>query len=174
VLWWIKPIRFLIGALRDLNSPQRIAWGVALGMVVGLIPKDNLTAAALGMLLLTVRINLAAGTVTALVCACLAACCDPFTDRLGFALLTSPSLTPFWNWLFQWPATAWTGLNNTTVIGSLALGLWLFYPVYFLTSRSVIRLRERYGERLSERLKKYRLYQVLLGADLSTSWSWGR
>jgi len=174
VLLWIKPIRFVVAALRDLNSPRRIAWGVALGMVVGLVPKHNLTAAALGMLLLTVRINLAAGTVTALVCACLAAFCDPFTDRLGFALLTSPSLTPFWNWFFQWPATAWTGLNNTIVIGSLALGLWLFYPVYFLTSRSVIRLKERYGERLSERLKKYRLYQVLWGADLSTSWSWGR
>jgi len=172
VLWFIKPIRFLVSALRDLNSPRRIAWGVALGMVVGLVPKDNLTAAVLGMLLLTVRINLAAGTFTALIFACLAAFCDPFTDRLGFALLTSPSLLPFWNWLFQWPATAWTGLNNTIVVGSLALGMWLFYPVYFLTSRSAMRLKERYGDRLSDRLKKYRLYQALLGADLSTSWSW--
>jgi len=174
VLWFIKPFRYLAGALRDLNSPRRIAWGVALGMVVGLVPKDNLTTAALGMLLLTVRINLAAGTCTALVCACLAAFCDPFTDRLGFALLTSPSLTPFWNWLFQCPAAAWSGLNNTIVIGSLALGLWLFYPTYFLSSRGVLRFQKRYGTRLSERLKKYRAYQALLGADLSTSWSWER
>ncbi|HPM83733.1 MAG TPA: hypothetical protein PLF81_23670, partial [Candidatus Anammoximicrobium sp.] len=74
----------------------------------------------------------------------------------------------------QCPAMAWTGLNNTVVVGSLALGLWLFYPVYFLTSRSVMRLQKRYGARLSGRLKKYRLYQVLLGADLSTGWSWQR
>lgn len=174
MLWFIKPFRYLAGALRGLNSPRRIAWGVALGMVVGLVPKDNLTAAALGMLLLTLRINLAAGTCTALVCVCLAAFCDPFTDRFGYALLTSPSLTPFWNWLLQCPAMAWTGLNNTVVVGSLALGLWLFYPVYFLTSRSVMRLQKRYGARLSGRLKKYRLYQVLLGADLSTGWSWQR
>ena len=50
MLWFIKPFRYLASALRDLNSPRRIAWGVALGMVVGLVPKDNLTAAALGML----------------------------------------------------------------------------------------------------------------------------
>ncbi|NLF73468.1 MAG: TIGR03546 family protein [Candidatus Anammoximicrobium sp.] len=174
MLWFIKPVRFLVAALRDLNSPRRIAWAVALGMVVGLVPKDNLTAAALGTLLLTVRINLAAGTCTALACACLAAFCDPFTDRLGYALLTAPALTPYWNGLFQWPAAAWTGLNNTIVVGSLALGLWLFYPVYFLTSRGVRRLQERYGARLSERLQKYRLYQLLWGVDLSASWSWKR
>lgn len=174
MLWLVKPFRYIASALRDLNSPRRIAWGVALGMVVGLVPKDNLTAAVLGMLLLTVRINLAAGTCTALVCACLAAACDPFTDRLGFALLTSPELTRFWNWLFQCPAATWSGLNNTVVVGSLALGLWLVYPAYFVCSRSVMWFQKRYGTSLAERLRKYRVYQALWGADLSTSWSWER
>lgn len=62
MFWFIKPLRYLAGALRDLNSPRRIALGVALGMLVGLVPKDNLTAAALGVVLLTFRVNLAAGT----------------------------------------------------------------------------------------------------------------
>lgn len=62
MFWFIKPLRYLAGALRDLNSPRRIALGVALGMLVGLLPKDNLTAAALGVVLLTFRVNLAAGT----------------------------------------------------------------------------------------------------------------
>ena len=57
-------------------------------------------------------------------------------------------------------------MNNTIVIGSLALGLWLFYPVYFLTSRSVMWFQKRYGTKVAERLKKYRLYQAVLGADL--------
>ena len=174
VLWFIKPVRYLASALRDLNSPRRIAWGVALGMLVGLVPKDNLTAAALGIVLLTFRINLAAGTCTALVCACLGAYSDPVTDRLGYAVLTAPELMPFWNWLFQLPLAAWSGLNNTVVMGNLALGLWLLYPVYHATSRSVMWLQRRYGVQLAERLKKYRVYQALLGADLSTTWSWGK
>lgn len=174
MLWFIKPLRYLAGALRDLNSPRRVAWGVGLGMLVGLVPKDNLTAAVLGLLLFTLRINLAAGTCTALLGACLGAWADPFTDRLGYAVLTAPALVPFWTWLFQTPLTAWSGLNNTIVMGNLTLGLWLLYPVYHLTSRSVMWLQRRYGERLAERLKKYRIYQTLLGADLSTSWSWGR
>jgi hypothetical protein len=65
-------------------------------------------------------------------------------------------------------------LNNTIVVGSLALGLWLFYPAYFLSSRGVLWFQKRYGAKWSERLKKYRVYQALLGADLSTSWSWER
>jgi uncharacterized protein (TIGR03546 family) len=174
VFWFIKPLRYLAGALRDLNSPRRIAWGVTLGMLVGLVPKDNLTAVALGLVLLTFRINLAAGTCTALICAYLGSYCDPLTDRLGYAVLTAPSLVPFWNWLFQSPLTAWSSLNNTIVMGNLTLGLWLLYPVYHVTSRSAMWLQRRYGATLAERLKKYRLYQALWGADLSTSWSWGR
>lgn len=171
---FIKPLRFLVGALRDLNSPRRIAWGVALGMLIGLVPKDNLTAAVLGMVLLTFRLNLAAGACAALICAYLAPFCDPFTDRLGYAVLTAPALVPFWSWLFQSELTVWSGLNNTVVMGSLTLGLWLLYPVYHLTSRGAMWLQRRYGDRLTGRLKKSRLYQALWGCDLSTSWSWGR
>jgi uncharacterized protein (TIGR03546 family) len=174
VFWFIKPLRYLAGALRDLNSPRRIAWGVALGMLVGLVPKDNLTAAALGVILLTFRINLAAGACTALACAYLGSYCDPFTDRLGYAVLTAPSLVPFWNWLFQSRWMAWSSLNNTIVMGNLTLGLWLLYPAYHLTSRSVMWLQRRYGLALAERIKKYRIYQALWGVEQSTSWSWGR
>jgi len=174
MLWFIKPLRYLAAALRDLHSPRRIAWGVALGMLVGLVPKDNLTAAVLGLALFSLRINLAAGTCTALLCACLGAWADPLTDRLGYAVLTAPSLVPFWTWLFQSPLSAWSGLDNTIVIGNLTLGLWLLYPVYHLTSRSAMGLQRRYGEWLAERLRKYRIYQALYGADLSTSWSLGR
>jgi uncharacterized protein (TIGR03546 family) len=143
-------------------------------MLVGLVPKDNLTAAALGIVLLTFRINLAAGTLAALIFACLGSYGDALTDRLGYAVLTAPSLFPLWNWLFQSQLTVWSGLNNTAVMGNLTLGLWLLYPVYHLTSRTAMWLQRRYGVQLAERLKKYRLYQALWGVDLSTSWSWGR
>jgi len=145
-----------------------------LGMVVGLVPKDNLTAAVLGMLLLTVRINLAAGTCTALVCACLAAACDPFTDRLGFALLTLPELTRFWNWLFQCPAATWTGLNNTVVVGSLALGCGSCIPR--ISSPAAVSCGSR---SVTERAwpndsKSIGCTRPCWAADLSTSWSWER
>ena len=94
MFWFIKPLRYLAGALRDLNSPRRIAWGVALGMLVGLVPKDNLTAAALGVVLLTFRINLAAGTCTALICAYLGSYCDPVDGSPGLRRADGPLAGP--------------------------------------------------------------------------------
>jgi len=172
LLWLFRPLKFLSRALRDLNSPRRIAAGVALGMVVGLVPKDNLTAALLGMLLLTLRVNLAAGTLSALLFIWIGALWEPVLDRIGYALLISPTLEPYWSRLYQLPLMPWTGLNNTIVLGGLVMGAALFYPAYHITSRCLSALSDKYGERIQQRLQKYRIYQICTGADFASAWSW--
>jgi len=173
VLFWVfRPLKFLAGAMRDLTSPRRIAAAVALGMVVGIVPKDNLTAAVLGMLLLSLRLNLAAGSLSTLFFMWIGVLSEPILDRVGYALLTSPPLVPYWSRLYQLPLVPWTGLNNTIVLGSLVLGLALFYPVYHITSRGLLALSEKYGDRIMEELKKYRIYQVCTGVNFASAWSW--
>ena len=172
LFWVFKPLKFLAGAMRALSSPRRIAAAVALGMLVGLVPKDNLTAAVLGMLLLSLRLNLAAGSLSTLLFMWIGMLSEPILDRVGYALLTLPSLEPYWSRLYQLPLVPWTGINNTLVLGSLVLGLALFYPVYHTASRSLLALSEKYGDRVIEELKKYRVYQVCTGADFASTWSW--
>lgn len=170
LLWFIKPLRYLVGALRDVASPRRVAYGVALGMLVGLVPKDNLTAMFLGVVLVSLRVNLAAGTCSALLFTWVGSYTDKMADRFGYALLTLPDLQSQWTAWFQTPYGRWSGLDNTLVLGNLVLGLWLFYPTYRVTKLIAKGFADRYAGRIVERCQKYKLYQVLFGADLAASW----
>ena len=46
-----KPLRMLVRALADQSTPRQLSMGLALGILVGLIPKGNLLAIVLGMIL---------------------------------------------------------------------------------------------------------------------------
>jgi uncharacterized protein (TIGR03546 family) len=174
MLWFVRPLKLLVKSTRDLGSPRRIAAGVALGMLIGLVPKDNLTAAALGVLLLALRVNLAAGMLSALVFLWVGLYFEPIMDRIGFALLTWPALEPWWSSLYRRPIVPWSDLNNTLVLGGLVLGLALFYPVYHVTSRCLLLFSERWGGALTARLKRYWLVQIVTGVDFASAWSWRR
>jgi uncharacterized protein (TIGR03546 family) len=143
-----------------------------LGMIIGLVPKDNLTAAALGMLLLTLRVNLAAGSLSTLLFAWLGYCFEPILDHVGFALLTWPVIESIGIRLYQLPLVPWTELNNTLVMGGLVLGLALSYPVYHITSRCLLIFAEQYGDRLTATLKKYKVGLTVSGANFASTWSW--
>lgn len=169
---FVKPFRFLLATLRDLHSPRQISAGIAIGMVIGLVPKENLTAAILGVLLMMLRVNLAAGMLSALAFSWIGFLADPVFDRVGYAMLASHTLSPYWNAAFQLPVVPWTALNNTVVMGSLLLGVALAYPLYHVVSRILEAFLGRYGEPIGQRLKKYRLYQIIVGADVATSWRW--
>jgi uncharacterized protein (TIGR03546 family) len=169
---WIKPVRFLVSIFRDLNSPRQIAAGFALGMLVGLVPKGNLTAAVLATLILMLRVNLAAGMLGALVFSWVGLALDPIADRIGYFVLAQPRLLPVWQALWEQPLMPWTALNNTVVLGSLLLGISLWYPVYHVASRNLAWILDRYAERIQGRLKRYRMYHLLVGADVASSWRW--
>ncbi len=76
-------------------------------------------------------------------------------------LLAAP-LQGIWRWFYEMPLAPWTDFNNTIVMGSLILGLTLFYPVYRLTRP----LFEKYTPVLSEKLQKYRIVQILWGTEV--------
>lgn len=157
----LKPLNLAVQALSDQSSPRQLAAGLALGMVAGLVPKGNLTAVGLMMLLLMVRVNLGAGLLSACVCSWLGVLVDPWTHRLGLWLLEHESLLPLWTALYNMPLVPWTGFNNTVVLGSLVSGSALFYPVYRLSRPPLA----RYAPLLRERLQRYRLVRLLRGAE---------
>jgi len=130
-------------------------------MLIGLVPKGNLTAGVLLVVLLGTQVNLGVGTLSALLFTWVGGLVDPLTHRVGEALLTHPSLQPAWACLHDLPLVPWTGLNNTVVLGNLLLGLWLFYPAYRLGEF----VFERYQPRAIETLAKYRIVQLLWSAE---------
>jgi uncharacterized protein (TIGR03546 family) len=158
---FIRPLRLLAKALTQQDSPRQVAHGVALGALVGLVPKDNLTAIALMTVLCAARLNLGAGLLSAFAFSWIGLLVDPLSHRLGLWLLQQESLAAGWTWLYNLPVVPWTRFNNTVVLGSFVIGLALYYPLLRLSEPLIARVKPR----LEERLRRYRVVQALLGAE---------
>lgn len=161
--WLLQPLRTVTGALLTNDSSRQIAAGVAIGVVLGAAPMGSLTAVLLGALLCALRVNKAAGLLTAGAVAGLAPLADPFAHKLGLKVLTLPSLQPTYAALYDAPLGPWWGLHNTVACGSLLLGLYVSYPVY-LGARGLV---DRVRPRAVKWIMKYKLGRVLLGAQIT-------
>lgn len=166
-MFFLKPLRFLARALVQDNTPTQMAFGFALGLMIGLVPKGNLIAITLMIVLGSLRVNLGVGMLTALAVSWLGPLLDNLTHPIGQTLLANESLTSFWTELYNMPVAPWTKFNNTIVLGSFALGVSLALPAFFI-SRPVF---AKYVPDWSERLQKYRLWQLLLGGELASKLS---
>ncbi|MEZ6039339.1 MAG: TIGR03546 family protein [Planctomycetaceae bacterium] len=157
----LRPVRVLLKALLTQSTPAQMSWGFALGVLVGLVPKGNLLAIALGMVVAMLRVNLGVATATAIAVTFAASWFDPVSDAIGRFVLSLPSLQQFWIQLYNTPVMPWTDFNNSIVMGSFLLGLGLLWPL----SRSSRPVFEHYADLLSEHARHWRLAKVLLGAE---------
>lgn len=112
------------------TKPHQIALGVALGLMIGLMPKANLIVFLLILALFLFRCNLGVGILTAALVSLAMPKLDAVADRVGARLLGEQSVVDLVGTLFQYPLFAWTALNNTVVLGSFIMGLVAFLPVY--------------------------------------------
>ncbi|MEX1096782.1 MAG: TIGR03546 family protein [Planctomycetales bacterium] len=158
---FLRPFRYLAQALTVEATPRRMACGFALGMVVGLVPKGNLIAVALMLLLCTLRVNLGIGLLAALAFSWLGMLADPLSHVIGARLLAWGPLVPVWTAMYDLPVLPWSGYNNTVVLGSLVVGLAAAVPVARLTEP----VFARYSPRVAARLQKFRIVRLLWGAE---------
>lgn len=161
IAWMLGPLRKVVGVFTGGGSPQAIAFGCAMGMMVGLLPKGNLTAAAISMFVLATQANLAAAALSGTFFTWASIWTDPLAHRLGSSILTLPTWQKSFARLYELPLMPWTALNNTVVLGSLVLSLVLFYPVYRLTWL----LFNRHHAPITEKLQEYRIDRLLAGAE---------
>ena len=124
-------LRQFIKGLTSDTDPRQIGWGIAIGFVIGLIPKGNLTAQLLLVLLMALKVNIPMGLIAMFLVSFVNPLADRLTDPLGYALLTSDALAPLWTSLYNMPVMPWTGFNNTVLLGGLLAGAVLFVPVFF-------------------------------------------
>ena len=159
---FIKPLRLALKAFITESTPGQLSMGLALGVLIGLVPKGNLLAIALGILLAATRANLGIAAATIIACSFLSPSLDPMFDSVGGYLLSHPSLTDTWTDLYNKPLVPWTDFNNSIVLGSFVVGVVLIYPLHRLT-RPVF---EKYSKQLAGWTRRYRITRYLLGAEL--------
>ena len=128
MIWLYKRFRDLWSLFSTRDSARQLAWGVALGLLAGLVPKGNLTSFVLITVMFSCRINLAVGVLCTVAFSWFGLMLDPLSHALGKSVLTAEALQPLWKWLFNLPIVPWTSLHNTVVMGSLIIGLALVYP----------------------------------------------
>lgn len=158
---FLKPFRFLAQALTEQASAKELALGFAIGAMVGLVPKGNLLAMGLMVILSLLRLNLGVGMASLFLFSWVGMLFDPLTHRIGQIFLTAKPLAPLWGWMANQPIIPWTSFNNTVVLGSFIMGVVLIYPLY----RMSIPLFEKYGQPLAKQIQKFRFAKLLLGTE---------
>lgn len=141
-------MRQFVQGLTSDTEPGQIGAGIALGALLGLMPKATLTAQLLLLLIMATRVNIPMGLLAAAAVSLLNPLFDKVTDPIGYALLTSEALRPLWTKLYNMPVMPWTGFNDTVVPGGLVLGGALFYPVYLGGRRFGVFYNARFRDRL--------------------------
>jgi uncharacterized protein (TIGR03546 family) len=141
MIWLLRQLLFWRRAMCANDSPRQMAAGIALGLILGLVPKGNLLAILVAATLFATKTSVAAGLITAVCVSLFAPLADPLTHRIGEWLLTYPSLVPLWQRLYRLPLASWTSFNNTVVMGNLLLGMMLGYPAYRLSLARIHRAR---------------------------------
>jgi uncharacterized protein (TIGR03546 family) len=156
-MFWIKALKSLLGVLQSSDSPYQIAFGVALGALLGLTPLATLQATLLFLILMATKSNLGAAALATPLFAAIALLLDPLAHRIGYALLVqTPSLVPLWTSAYNAPLLPFTRFYNTVVLGEFLIGLILFVPLIFLSRQGVLYYRAHYQEKVSKwKIMKY-------------------
>lgn len=133
----------LLISTSEYHRPGRLAAAVALGFLVGLVPKANLLALGLYAALLLLPVHTLLGVGVSLLVTCGVGLLEPMTDNIGTWLLSQVILRPLWLTLDSLPVVPWLCLHNSIVLGSFLTGLVLTAPTYLLSLRYFERLAIR-------------------------------
>ena len=140
----LKAIVNLFKALCANSNPGEIAHAMACGLLLGLMPKNNLLWYLVFVFIFFIRFNKAAYLLMILFGAAVSPALDPLFDRLGYAFLTIPQFSAFFGELLDIPFVAFTKFNNSVVMGSFLAGLVLYIPVCLL-GHLLVRLIRKYA-----------------------------
>jgi len=155
----------LFKILRAEDTPNQIASGFVLGMIIGLTPFMTLHNMIIILLIAILKVNIGSAVFAFIICSGLAYLFDPLFHSLGYFLLVDLSfMQSTWTALYNFPVIALSRYNNTVVIGSLAVSLLLFIPMFPAVKYFV----KYYREKIDPRLQKLKIVQVIKGSNFYT------
>ncbi|MDV6031080.1 MAG: TIGR03546 family protein [Phycisphaera sp. RhM] len=130
VIFSLKLFNNVRKAIAGRRFPHQLAGGVALGVLLGIIPHGNLMALIVLATLLCFKVNHALMGVVAIAVSFVATRLDPYSHQVGEYLLTHPSGSQWAAQAWSLPVVPWTDLNNTVVLGSFVIGSLSVLPLF--------------------------------------------
>jgi uncharacterized protein (TIGR03546 family) len=162
-MFGIELLAKLIKILRSGASPNQIAVGFVIGMIIGLTPFWTLHNMILIVLLILLNINIATAIYSFVLFSAVAYLADPLFHDVGYFLLVDvSSLKNLWTFLYNFPVIALSRYNNTVVAGSLAVSLLLSLPMFFLAKSGV----KYYRENIDQKMEKWKIVKAIKGSKI--------
>lgn len=159
-MFFIKLLSKFIKVLNSNASPNQVAWGFALGAILGFTPFMSLHNLIVIILLIILNVNIASAMLSFAIFSFFAWLLDPLFHAIGFYVLVEiPFFQSLWTALYNAPIAPFTRFNNTVVMGSLLVSLVLLIPNYLWFKWFV----KRYRDSWNEKIKQWKITKILLG-----------
>ena len=163
-MFFLKLLKQVIVIFQTDISPNQVAWGFALGAILGLVP-NMFMKLVLFIVIMMFRVNVSAAFLAWAVYEILSFALDPLFDSLGYYILNINSLNGFYTYLYNLPVVPFTKFNNTVVMGSLVTGIILIIPNMIIAKKLLV----YYRTHLREKVSKWKIVKILSAAILSTN-----
>jgi uncharacterized protein (TIGR03546 family) len=134
----------LLKALNSDYSPSQIAVAICLGMIMGVTPLTALHNFFVLLIVLVFRVNLGIFLVSLTAFSGVAYLVDPFSELIGYEILTLSLFEPVWVALYSSSVFRLLEYNNTLVMGSLLLALVFSPALYWMSKCLVIQYRQQF------------------------------
>ncbi|MFP4547263.1 MAG: TIGR03546 family protein [Fidelibacterota bacterium] len=161
-MFFIKILKKIIKALGSNSTPNQLAAGFALGMIMGLTPFWNIHNLAIIFLIALINVNASTALLGLVVFGIIAPLFDPVFHAFGLKILQLNALDGLFTAMYNNNFWILTRFNNTIVIGSLAISLVLFIPVYF----GFKAFAKYYQEKLHPKVEKWKITRFLKGSKI--------
>ncbi|MBR3627526.1 MAG: TIGR03546 family protein [Elusimicrobia bacterium] len=164
-MFFLKLLKQIVVIFQTDISPNQVAWGFALGAILGLVP-NMFMKLVLFIVIMMFRVNVSAAFLAWAVYEILSFALDPLFDVVGFYILNIGSLNGFYTWLYNLPVVPFTKFNNTVVMGSLIVGIILIIPNMLIAKKLLV----YYRTHLRDKVSKWKIVKILsatiLGANV--------
>lgn len=148
-MFGLELIGKILKVLRSNESPNQIAAGFILGMILGFTPFFSLINALIIFTVIIINVNISAAILAYLVFTGVVYLADPLLHDLGYWLLVNVAfLKPLWTFFYHAPIIPYSSYNNTVYLGSLIIGILLIYPVFKAVKTFIINYRAKYEKRV--------------------------
>ena len=155
-------VKKLVSSLNSNAHPGDVAHAVSCAILLAFVPKGNLLWPLLFSVTIFMRMNKPAFLLSFALFSVTVPFADVFVERLGYAILGTGFLRPFFSSIFDVPFVGLTRFNNTMVMGSLAAGAAAYAPTYFAV-RSLIGV---WRTKVQPIVVKSKLYKALSGIPI--------
>ena len=163
-MFFLKTLKQIIVIFQTDISPNQVAWGFALGAILGLVP-NMFMKLVLFIVIMMFRVNVSAAFLAWAIYEILSFALDPLFDVIGYQILSIGSLNAFYTYLYNLPIVPFTKFNNTVVMGSLVVGIILIIPNMIIAKKLLV----YYRTHLREKVSKWKIVKILSATILGTN-----